>query len=35
LGPRLNVQFKVWNLYLYQTHGEVENWREVATFPIN
>ena len=35
LGLRLNVQFKVRNLHLFQTHGEVENWREVAQFPIN
>jgi 2'-5' RNA ligase len=35
LGPRLNVQFKVRNLYLFQTHGEVRNWHEVVRFPIN
>ena len=34
VGPRLNVQFKVRSLYLFQTHGEVRNWHEVAKFPI-
>ena len=35
LGPRLNVQFKVLSLHLFQTHGEVRNWHEVAKFSIN
>jgi len=35
LGPRLNVRFKVRSLHLFQTHGEVRNWHEVAKFPIN
>lgn len=35
LGPRLNVQFKVRSLHLFQTQGEVRNWHEVVRFPVN
>ena len=35
LGPRFDVRFKVRSLHLFQTHGDVRNWYEVAKFPIN
>jgi len=34
MGPRLDVQFKVRSLHLWQTHGEPQNWRRVASFGL-
>jgi hypothetical protein len=34
MGPRLEVQFKVRSLHLYQTHGAPQHWRQVARFGL-
>ena len=34
IGPRLDVQFKVRSLHLYQTRGEPRRWRQVARFGL-
>jgi len=34
ISSKLRVQFKVRSLYLLQTEGDVQNWQEVARFPV-
>jgi 2'-5' RNA ligase len=34
IGSGLPAQFKVGNLYLYETDGQVRRWREVAKSPL-
>jgi 2'-5' RNA ligase len=34
IGPRLDVQFKVRSLHLFQTKGEPRHWRRVARFGL-
>lgn len=35
IGPRLDVEFKVRSLHLYQTQGAPLRWRKVARFGLN